>query len=270
MPRPRDGGTSTIEQVVKDPPSGDTPAPAPPAREPAQLLELPTEKSMTSGDLGTKTILMYGPAGIGKSTLASEFGEVLFADTAGELDSISAYKIPITSRREFRLLGATIKADRKQFVGLVIDTIDKLQRYYSQAARADLQITHESDAEYGKGWSHTSETFSTDLAKFLSIPDFGIVMVSHSKETEIKTRSGVYTKSVPTLTGALRDEVVNVADLVLFIDWAQDEQGGRVIRTKPSQYWDAKERGMNPRLPAEISWPVGKSGYDVLVEAWNE
>lgn len=262
------GKSTPIEQVTGDQPSNGNPAPPAAKTEPV-LFTLPTEKTVASNDLAHKTILLYGPAGIGKSTLASEFDTVLFADTAGELNGITAFKQPITSRREFRMLGATVKADRANFTGMVIDTIDKLSRYYSQASRADLKITHESDAEYGKGWSHTSETFATDLAKLLALPNFGIIMVSHSREVEIKTRTATYSKSVPTLTGALRDEVVNVADLVLFLDWAQDEEGARVIRTKPSPYWDAKERGENPRLPAEIRWPVGASGYEVLQEAWN-
>ena len=80
---------------------------------------------------------------------------------------------------------------------------------------------------------------------------------------EVKTRTAKYDRQVVTLTGGVREAAVNMADLVLHVAWAEDGES-RVIHTKPSPYWEAKERGQNPRLPAEIPWPVGQSGYEVL------
>ncbi len=94
------------------------------------------------------------------------------------------------------------------------------------------------------------------------------MLISHAKEVEIKARNQVYNRYVPTLTGGARDACVNSADLVLFIDY--DESGdSRVIYTKPGKFHEAKERGQHPRLPAEIPWPAGESGWEILKAAWE-
>jgi hypothetical protein len=231
---------------------------------------LPTAKTSLSGILEQKTIVLYGEAGIGKSTLASEFGEVFFFDCAGELSDLEVYRGAVTDWTNFREWAAAYAAEMAKpepmYAGCVVDTADLLGTFCAAWVRGQLGVAHESDADWGKGWTLVRETFHTALAKLAALPG-GLILVSHAKQVEIKTRNQVYDRNIPTLTGGVRDACVNMADLVLFIDW-DDAGQGRVIHTKGDRFHEAKERGQQPRLPAAIPWPIGASGYDILRTAW--
>lgn len=291
----RRGGSATLEDVTENageaagdpaaPAAAPGPAPAAPAQgeAPVSLPVLPKVKTSSEGILEDKTTLLYGPAGIGKSTLASEWagGNMFFFDCAGELNDLEVYRSgvdgqpPITDWTTFRSYAASIQEvlvkEPGRFAGTVIDTADVLGMYCAQHIRKSLGVVHQSDAEWGKGWDMLKEAWASHLAKLAALPG-GTILVSHSKDKTIKKGRREWERSVPTLTGGVLEVTTNMADLVLFVDWASDDEADekRVIFTKPSQFHEAKERGKVPRLPAEIEWPVGRSGWDVLREAWYE
>src|SRR4051794_39898074 len=71
-----------------------TPAQPAPRREPPPL---PTEKTKSAGELHEKMVVLYGPSGIGKSTLASQWadGDIFFFNAAGELGELEVFQEPI-------------------------------------------------------------------------------------------------------------------------------------------------------------------------------
>ena len=230
---------------------------------------LPTAKARAGDALEEKTVLLYGPHGIGKSTLASEWagGEVFFFDCAGELNDIECYSQRIGSWVEFKEFCWALEKNPGQFKAACVDTVDMLAVFCAQHMRKKLGIVHESDAEWGKGWTMVKEEYAGTIAKLASLPGLGLILVAHAKEVEIKTRTASYNKQVPTLSGGIGDVSLNLPDLVIHVDWSEEDE--RVFHTKPSPYYEAKERGAQPKLPAEIAWPLGVSGYDVLKEAWH-
>jgi hypothetical protein len=215
---------------------------------------------------------------VGKSTLASQWadGDVFFFNCAGELGELEVYQEPITSWSDFRqyawALAEAVKDDRSKlpYSATAIDTSDVLGRYCAETIRSKLGIQHESDLEWGKGWAALRDEWHLNIAKLAAIPNLGVLHVTHSTETEVKTRSATWNKAILRGVKGIRETMLDMADLVLFVDFAEDDDQKRIIKTKPSRYWEAKERGQKPRLPAEIEWPIGENGWEIIKAAWKE
>ena len=117
-----------------------------------------------------------------------------------------------------------------------------------------LKIEHESDLGYGKGYAIVNNEFQRVLTKLAFLP-YGLFLVSHSKEIEVETRTGKYTRTVPTLPDKARKIVLGMVDMVLYCDLERRGEGKsirRLIRTKPSQYYEAGDR--TGRLPETSTW----------------
>jgi len=93
------------------------------------------------------------------------------------------------------------------------------------------------------------------LTKLAFLP-YGLFLVSHAKEIEVDSRTGKYTRIVPTLPDKARKIVLGMVDMVLFCDLEPTSADGgeqvmrRVIRTKPSLYYEAGDR--TGRLPETL------------------
>jgi hypothetical protein len=115
-----------------------------------------------------------------------------------------------------------------------------------------MKIEHESDLEYGKGYALVNAEFHRVLNKLALLP-YGLFLVSHSQEKEIETRTGKYTRTVPTLPDKARKIVLGMVDIILFGDLepttGPDGKPAyrRVLRTKPSAAYEAGDR--TGRLP---------------------
>lgn len=278
MARPR-SSTETVAQVTENPgPSDGEPgtegggstapqATAGPAKTPPAL---PVEKTGGVASPATGMVVLYGPEGIGKSTLASQWndGNIFFFNTANELSGLSVYQQEITSWAMFREYAWALKENPGQFEGAAIDTVDILGRYCAEVIRTRFKIAHESDAEYGKGWSALRDEWQINMARLTALPG-ATLLVTHETDVKMKTRTGEWDKKTIRGVKAIRETVLEMADFVLWIS-PGDEEETRAIHTKPSRYWSAKERGETPRLPEKIIWEHGTNGFELIMKKWKE
>jgi hypothetical protein len=230
---------------------------------------LPTEKTKPKTDLKDYTILLYGEPKIGKSTWASEFPDTLFLATEPGLNALECYQIPISTWEEFLEACKVIATSKHQFKTIVIDTIDNLAKFCSDYICRKNNILHESDLEWGKGWSMVSGEFLRVLTKLALLP-YGLVMISHAETVEIKTRTIKYNKDVPTLSKSFRKIVLEMADLILYAHTVQrkDKEGNqeeaRVLETRASENWEAGNRTTFKQLPGTLDF-----SYQEFINAWN-
>jgi len=215
-------------------------------------MPLPTTKTQPKPDLADLTVLAYGQTKIGKSTLCSQADGALFLATEPGLNALDVYQVPIQSWEELRKACAEIGEGNHPFKTVILDTIDNAYKFCTEYILAKFKVEHESDLGYGKGYALVNNEFQRVLTKLAFLP-YGLFLISHAKEMEMDSRTGKYTRVVPTLPDKARKIVLGMADMVLFCDLevSTGENGEqcvrRVIRTKPSPYYEAGDR--TGRLP---------------------
>lgn len=228
---------------------------------------LPSAKTPPKNTLADLTIMVYGPTKIGKTTLCSQAEGALFLATEPGLNALEAYQVPIQTWDDLLNVCAEISEGNHPFKTLVIDTVDNAYKFCTDYVLKKFKIEHESDLGYGKGYAIVTNEFQRVLTKLAFLP-CGLFLVSHAKEIEMDSRTGKYTRVVPTLPDKARKIVLGMADMVLFCD-LEAQTGGdgaptfrRVIRTKPSLYYEAGDR--TGRLPESLDL-----SFDAFLNAFS-
>ena len=216
---------------------------------------LPTAKTQPKPDLADLTVLVYGQTKIGKSTFCAQSDRALFLATEPGLNALDVYQVPVQTWEELRNACGEVEKGEHPFKTVIIDTIDNAYKFCTDFTVKKYNIEHESDLGYGKGYALVNNEFQRVLTKLAFLP-YGLFLISHAKETEIDNRTEKYTRVVPTLPDKARKIVLGMADMVLYCGLeAADGEGKekvfrRVIRTKPSLYYEAGDR--TGRLPETI------------------
>jgi hypothetical protein len=209
-------------------------------------IQLPTEKTKPTRDLRDKVILLYGQPKIGKSTFCAQADGALFLATEPGLSHLEVFQIPITSWSDFLEACQLIHKGEHEFRTVVVDTIDNLYKFCREHILKKYNMQHESDEGFGKGWELVNGEFHRRLVA-LSLLPYGLMMVSHAQEKEVKTRTGKAVKIAPTLPNSAQKIVNGTADYILYAEieevLSEDNEQivsyQRVIRTKPSTIYEA-------------------------------
>ena len=227
-------------------------------------------KSKTAPVLGIErqTILVFAHAKFGKSTIASGSPDAIFLATEAGLNHLNVFQIPIQTWEDLLTSAKEIAEGNHKFKTVVIDTVDNAYRLCSEYICAQHGIKHESDLGYGKGWSLVNGEFQRVLTK-LSLLPYGLFLISHAVEREIETRTGNYTRIIPTLPDKARKIILGMSDFILYgdIEESTDKDGKvsskRVLRTKPTRHYEAGDR--TGKLPATIN-----ATYDDFLKVYQK
>ena len=210
-------------------------------------MPLPTAKTPPKRSLSDVSILLYGPSKIGKSTFASQAPDAIFLATEPGLNALEVYQQPIRNWGEFLEICAELAKGEHPFKTVVIDTIDILYRLCADHICQKRGLEHESDGSHGKIYGLIKNEIYRVLTKLAHLP-YGLILISHSQDRDLETRTGTVTRTVPTLSESFRQIVIGLVDLILYCDVQveQAEDGTRkylrVVRTKPSPNYDAGDR----------------------------
>jgi hypothetical protein len=159
---------------------------------------LPTTKTPPKASLADLTVLAYGKTKLGKTTFCSQAEAALFLATEPGLNSLSAYQVPIQCWEDLLAACAEIAEGNHAFKTIIIDTVDNAYRFCTEYILRKFKVEHEADLAYGKGYALISNEFQRVLTKLAFLP-YGLFLISHAKETEVETRTGKYTRIVPTM-----------------------------------------------------------------------
>ncbi|HFI0256492.1 TPA: ATP-binding protein [Streptococcus suis] len=216
-------------------------------------------------------VVIYGPEGIGKSSLAAQFPNPLFIDTEGSTDNMDVARADKpTSWTMLMNHIAFVKANPTICQTLVIDTIDWAEALALQYICAQHDKSGIEDFSWGSGYTYLIEEIGRLLDRLQELVELGInvVLTAHAqvKKFTKPDELGGYDRYELKLSNKKTETNVSAkvkewADMVLFLNYKtyiitddktkkQKAQGGqRVMQTTHSPSWDAKNRH---NLPEEL------------------
>lgn len=201
-------------------------------------------------------VVIYGPEGVGKSTLAAALPNPVFIDTEGSTAQLDVARVEAHSWRDIQHALAEIHK-LNEFETVVIDTIDWSERL---ATTDLLNRTGKSSIEdfgYGKGWIMIAEEVSKLLGNLDQLVRGGkhVVLLAHSKVVRFAAPDlqGEHDRYELKLSKQCSPLVKEWADAILFltfkskvieIDGKKRGIGGkeRVINATHTAAYDAKNR----------------------------
>lgn len=225
--------------------------------------------------MGAQKFLIYGPEGIGKSTLVSQMPNPLFIDTEGGTKLLDVRRLPAPSSFAYLLEEVRYVIQHPEVCRtLIIDTADWAEKLCSEEVCSKAKKHSIEDFGYGKGYTYLQEEFGRLLNLLDDVLNKGIHVgfTAHAKmrKFEQPDETGAYDRWELKLTKQVAPMVKEWADMVLFANYETfvvnvDGQGAekgvnkvkggkRVMFTTHHPCWDAKNRHNLPER-IEMSYP---------------
>jgi hypothetical protein len=196
------------------------------------MTTLPTKKSEKKTNPFEYTILLYGEPKIGKSEACSRIPGALFIPTEAGLKNLSVFSTPLVeSWDDFLSIAKEIAEGKHQFKTIIIDTIDGMYQLCAKHICQKNGWDHESDLDYGKGYARVRLELMRVLHKLAALST-GLVLVGHSKEKEVKTRTGNFDRVTLCFSGSIEEAITAFVDIALYarIEDREDKKE-RVVRS---------------------------------------
>ena len=184
--------------------------------------------------------VIYGPEGIGKTTLAAALDKPLFFDAEK-----GAHGMNVARLDEELAFGNMMKvmqeliADSNGYRTFVIDTADAVETKFLADFCRDMKWNSIEDPGYGKGYAMFAELYCKFLEKCRAVAESGmnVIIVAHAdvKKFEMPDERGSYDRWQLKLSKQDAAKTKECADFIVFLNYktnivAADKKAGE---TKP-------------------------------------
>lgn len=221
--------------------------------------------NITKGKINrAQKVVIYGPEGIGKSSLAARFPDPVIIDTEGGTAHMDVRRIDKPqSWEELLSIVKEVAATPGICKALVIDTADWAEQLITTYLCAKYKQNSIESFGYGKGYTYMGEEFSRLLSACDLVISAGIhvVITAHAKmrKFEQPDEMGAYDRWEMKLSKQTAPLLKEWCDMLLFCNYqtfvvtadndTKKAQGGkRVIYTAHHPAWDAKTRISLPEV----------------------
>lgn len=230
--------------------------------------------------------VIYGPEGIGKSTLASQFPDPLFLDLEQGTKQLDVKRVDFINMKDryneeittpINSWDALLEAIQQIILEpdicktLVIDTADMAEVFCLEYTLKEHKLKKLSD-DYGAGYVYLEENFRSMLKLLTNLTEIcgiNVILLAHSKivKFELPDEFGAYDRYELKLEKKDAMTLKEWADFVLFLNYKinviqadgkmgksfKGTGGNRVIYTNHTPTWDAKNRfGLPEEIPLKI------------------
>ena len=237
---------------------------------------LSLEPQRITRDLKGKYILLYGLPGVGKTSLASEFKNVLIAGFEMGTNALNnVYVQPIKTWKDWRDMVkqlCTKDALKDKFDSIAIDTADFAWDLCVKWICSQNGVEKLGDIPWGGGYDLAKKEY-TQTFRDLTYSGYGLVFISHSTEKTYKNEKGEdYTQIVPALPNRPFDIVNKMVDIIAYIREIPVEIGDKVenkryMFLRGDQRFLAKSRFKYIKPRIELSY---QGLVDAIFEAIDE
>ncbi len=211
-------------------------------------------------------VVIYGPEGVGKTTLASNFPMPLFIDTEGGTAHMDVRRIdrPATWDELLAIINE-VALTKDVCKTLVIDTADWAEQLAITYICGKYKKNGIEEFGYSKGYVYLAEEFARLLTALDKVIASGVhvVVTAHAKmrKFEQPDEMGAYDRYEMKLTKQVAPLLKEWCDMLLFCNYrtfvvqsdnamekAKATGGKRVIYTSHHPCWDAKNRHGLPEM----------------------
>ncbi len=239
---------------------------------------LPTKRSSSIITMRDVRWHLHGFPKVGKTTLASLFGEVLFIQTEVGTKGMSIYGAPVECWADIVDVLDLLEEDPKNFETVCIDTIERAHLFACESVAEDNGVSDLSEIAYGGGWREANRRIYKMLEDLYR--QFGVVLISHTRVVEYVYGVKKVNKMVPDLSDSPRAVVTGWVDGILYlevyegdVDDDDDDVGEtrRRVVCQPSPYIEAGGRAPFQYMPEEIDLGTTPAeGFDNLSAAFDD
>lgn len=214
-------------------------------------------------------VIIYGPEGIGKTTLAASFPNPVFIDTEGSTKNFDVARFPAPTSWEMLKQEAEYPLTHPGAVGtLVIDTADWAERLCNRCVCQRAEKKGIEDFGYGKGYVFAAEEFGRllDSLDRVTLAGTHVVITAHTtlRKVEQPDEMTSYDRWELKCSKYLSPLIKEWADMVLFCNYktivvkadgsqkGKAQGGRRVMYATHHTCWDAKNRhGLPDEMPMD-------------------
>lgn len=219
------------------------------------------------GGLAGRTVLVYGSPKAGKTTLACSFpSPILLAAEKGYglIDGVHVQDINSWSDMKEALRELRKPAVQELFKTVIIDTVPIVWDYCEKYIVSSNGVSAISDIPWGQGWAKLKKEFDNTIREITKL-GYGLVLISHYKEYEVKINGESYTAIKPDMPGKCSEICNGIVDIIGYvgIEWNEKHQAERYLYTRSTELLFAGSR-------LKYLAPKIKFGYKELEKAIND
>ena len=219
-----------------------------------------------SRDLSGYITYIYGPAGVGKTTLCTQFPSPLLLAFETGYHALPGIMVQdVTTWGEMKQVLRELKkpAVREKFKTIVIDTLDIAGTLCEKHICSQLGIETLGEGGWSvNGWSRYKKEIEETFRSIVQL-NYALVFISHDKDKTFKRKDGSeYNQIIPTAQSSINEIAKNMVDIYGYAAINQDGTRKLIFRSADGSV-DCKSRFKY--MPSEI-----ELNYDALVKALND